>query len=311
LPLQSVESFNPRPCARGDKLKIENEMLKNAFQSTPLREGRRPTPGGVCGYSVFQSTPLREGRPTQQGQGTTHMSRFNPRPCARGDPMVSSFSTWLRRFNPRPCARGDGARQGAHRQIQVSIHAPARGATAHLYHLFGSEAFQSTPLREGRHLKKAQKRQMKNVSIHAPARGATTSSLISMSYMKFQSTPLREGRHLVKNDVNNVIVVSIHAPARGATVFPTPNPLPYTSFNPRPCARGDLIIMQLIVMHQWFQSTPLREGRHSNRFSKGDRNHVSIHAPARGATSIPLLRHMPLFPFQSTPLREGRLAPPA
>jgi len=164
--------------------------------------------------------------------------------------------------------------------------------------------FQSTPLREGRPIPRQAFQGVAHVSIHAPARGATWAE---------------EWERFVK-------AVSIHAPARGATSFQPPihhchqfqsTPLregrrwhmlvegKSGGFNPRPCARGDLDFVEL------------------------DRiGGVSIHAPARGATSrncatltgrksfnprpcargdLEKLRdaHGPQK-FQSTPLREGR-----
>ncbi len=56
------------------------------------------------------------------------------------------------------------------------------------------------------------------------------------------------------------------------------------SFNPRPCARGDVRADGAKADGSWFQSTPLREGRHVDR-----------------------ARHRHDRLFQSTPLREGRL----
>ena len=121
--------------------------------------------------------------------------------------------------------------------------------------------FQSTPLREGRPIPRQAFQGVAHVSIHAPARGATWAE---------------EWERFVK-------AVSIHAPARGATSFQPPihhchqfqsTPLregrrwhmlvegKSGGFNPRPCARGDLDFVEL------------------------DRiGGVSIHAPARGATS--------------------------
>src|SRR3972149_5383617 len=77
--------------------------------------------------------------------------------------------------------------------------------------------FQSTPLREGRLLHFCHCLHIGNVSIHAPARGATSGSLTLRKANRFQSTPLREGRH-VKQQMEVV----------------------NQSFNPRPCARGDI-----------------------------------------------------------------------
>ena len=74
---------------------------RRAFQSTPLREGRRTNILLKLTSGVFQSTPLREGR-------------------------LSSYLTFalLRRFNPRPYVRGDIDILGQTIQIIVSIHAP-------------------------------------------------------------------------------------------------------------------------------------------------------------------------------------------
>ncbi len=99
-------------------------------------------------------------------------------------------------------------------------------------------------------------------------------------------------------------------------------------FNPRPCARGDFSPILAVKVFTLFQSTPLREGRltsfalmpRSIRFQstplrEGRRDialpsrsyvNVSIHAPARGATSAVLRCVDVVAKFQSTPLREGR-----
>ena len=141
----------------------------------------------------------------------------------------------------------------------VSIHAPARGATFVDWYHDNIGKFQSTPLHEGRH------------SYH---------SMVFLQY-RFQSTPLHEGRRDRGRDPG-ARHVSIHAPARGATpsvVLPQDaltcfNPRPCTRgdtsrgglrpcfwcFNPRPCTRGDAPGSR--TQHSsMFQSTPLHEGR--------------------------------------------------
>ena len=143
--------------------------------------------------------------------------------------------------------------------------------------------FQSTPLHEGRLRAYLAVRQAWGVSIHAPARGATQPFVRA---------------HFRGN-------VSIHAPARGAT--PTPRPAPcsamfqstplhegrprrlfpdaeLSSFNPRPCTRGD---------HR--RSAGSRPGRCFNPrpCTRGDRSTQWV-GPLCGQ-------------FQSTPLHEGRL----
>ena len=99
--------FDPRPCARGDRVISWSRRTLDGFRSTPLREGRR-------------------GRPAMRRRA---QRCFDPRPCARGD-------------------RVDGAAECGRR---VSIHAPARGATARRCDAATADAvFRSTPLREGR-----------------------------------------------------------------------------------------------------------------------------------------------------------------
>ena len=58
--------------------------------------------------------------------------------------------------------------------------------------------------------------------------------------MVFQSTPLREGRLPEEMYEPHGVKVSIHAPARGATLIIAFAQVQLYSFNPRPCARGDL-----------------------------------------------------------------------
>ena len=172
----------------------------------------------------------------------------------------------------------------------ISIHAPARGATE------GPEVFE----------------RFKAISIHAPARGATTStndkrgadhdfnprsragsdhryrlslagrqhfnprsragsdlpaSVLWIAGSSFQSTLPRGERlplppaGLAPGDI------SIHAPARGATGAPRRSPLPDVNFNPRSRAGSDI----------------------SNVETDFD-NGISIHAPARGATGAAEIR---------------------
>jgi len=164
--------FNPRPCARGDWVPRFWRSLRVMFQSTPLREGRRYWNHPIAPICTFQSTPLREGR-----QITVPID-------------AASFS-----FNPRPCARGD-ARDGLSGATrEVSIHAPARGATLSSGRWELLMPFQSTPLREGR----------------------PTFVQVAKLVVMFQSTPLREGRRRIACHGGDTLFVSIHAPARGAT----------------------------------------------------------------------------------------------
>ncbi len=120
--------------------------------------------------------------------------------------------------------------------------------------------------------------------------------------------------------------VSIHAPARGATGRPLQRRVLNPCFNPRPCARGDIPVITFEHHGDCFNPRPCARGDKSTQYGlSGSR--VSIHAPARGATSISpwfissrdvsihapargATQGLPMIfrecTFQSTPLREGR-----
>ena len=146
----------------------------------------------MCG---FQSTPLHEGR---------------QRPAPRFDPSLMFQSTPLHEGRPHH-------RPSRYISTHVSIHAPARGATAIGRATSTYQLFQSTPLHEGRHRRVFVAVLTVDVSIHAPARGATSRSygpqegctgfnprpctrgdrgtvVMMITFKRFQSTPLHEGR---------------------------------------------------------------------------------------------------------------------
>ena len=187
-------------------------------------------------------------------------------------------------FDPRPCARGDLMADHNRISAVVSIHAPARGATRAQSHLHASKRFRSTPLREGR--LEQQFHATSNVEFRStplregrpglfstvfnqlgfrstPLReGRRAGQITVLGKGGFRSTPLREGRRLRRHQQDVHLSVSIHAPARGATRVLQPCMRNCPSFDPRPCARGDVNGVRQPVL-----------------------GIVSIHAPARGATS--------------------------
>ena len=99
--------------------------------------------------------------------------------------------------------------------------------------------FQSTPLREGRLLHFCHCLHIGNVSIHAPARGATSGSLTLRKANRFQSTPLREGRHVLSSTLNLECRFQ-STPLREGRHYKQQMEVVNQSFNPRPCARGDI-----------------------------------------------------------------------
>ena len=186
---------------------------------------------------------------------------------ARGATDAIQRGNWpLTCFNPRPRAGGDYTGWLHMASVaRVSIHAPARGAT-HADCQVDCERL--------------------DVSIHAPARGATdVQCSIPPSQDMFQSTPPRGGR-----------LAAMLPGVDGDQCF-----------NPRPRAGGDRLRLDARPVLVMFQSTPPRGGRPSDGSAGADHGcfnprpraggdgelsetlrataDVSIHAPARGATT--------------------------
>ena len=259
-------------------------LLQEAFQFTPLREGRPLGSFASILQRYFNSRPSARGDGRACTVGYTN-GDFNSRPSARGDQQgFCGALACCDYFNSRPSARGDhvlrqvatchdvfqftplreGRRVSALAEkaaLEISIHAPPRGATISKINLATWTLFQFTPLREGRLSSQNTATFATCISIHAPPRGATSAidltpeqGFISIhapprgatSVVKFaealgvfQFTPLREGRHADGKQESQA-----------------------TYFNSRPSARGDM--------------------------PTGSRNRkqlISIHAPPRGATN--------------------------
>jgi len=200
-------SFDPRPCARGDKAVRPVPPFANGFDPRPCARG-----------DINRSKP-----PQMDG-------RFDPRPCARGRRRRSARNRSGRdRFDPRPCAEGRREKPcGRGSRERVSIHAPARGATcAPGVRPVPVSVFRSTPLREGRHAR-GHDNEAGKMFRSTPLREGRPGSALpcargdiervgGVQRVRFRSTPLREGRP-----------ASSRSPARSRI-----------SFDPRPCARGD------------------------------------------------------------------------
>ncbi len=111
---------------------------------------------------------------------------------------------------------------------QVSIHAPARGATR-----CQKVMFQSTRPRGATSAHA-------NVSIHAPARGATIGESNVDRAVRCFNPRARAGRDASSSSIRGQrLVVSIHAPARGATYGSCCGHPMTNCFNPRARAGRD------------------------------------------------------------------------
>ena len=148
--------FNSRPSARGDKARAVNQSkdekisihapprgatrkrLKTPsaaleFQFTPLREGRRFPKTVHLFWILFQFTPLREGRRGDL-EAAFSVFDFNSRPSARGDQAIAQAQAPKQAFQFTPLREGRhfiNCQRVSH--LQISIHAPPRGATHRSY----------------------------------------------------------------------------------------------------------------------------------------------------------------------------------
>ena len=239
-------------------------VFVNAFQFTPLREGRPEMPDywlRAPGY--FNSRPSARGDPPHMPMAGKE-TYFNSRRSARGDRAYRRGWSISRYFNSRPSARGDAPDTHSTESSKGNFNSrpSARGDYDKAEEIVNVITFQFTPLREGRRATFPVLSRCIVISIHAPPRGATrhVSSFVplhsdfnsrpsargDMRYSfglslpsAFQFTPLREGRRCRCSVCQRPPSISIHAPPRGATCWKRKPTSTARNFNSRPSARGD------------------------------------------------------------------------
>ena len=99
---------------------------------------------------------------------------FNPRPRTGGDPAFRDPGPGGLGFNPRPRTGGDEDSADLARRVNVSIRAPARGATRPSAELSGAQSGFNPRPRTGGDQELPLLEARDTVSIRAPARGATS-----------------------------------------------------------------------------------------------------------------------------------------
>ena len=145
----------------------------------------------------------------------------------------------------------------------ISIHAPPRGATYKVHFQRKRQAFQFTPLREGRQIHTPLDKIPIQISIHAPPRGATVIAWVNGGLSG---------------------LISIHAPPRGATLLAlTCLPMAFY-FNSRPSARGDLPRASRCAQAAPISIHAPPRGATVSQMRPNLLDDISIHAPPRGAT---------------------------
>jgi len=190
-------------------------------------------------------------------------SCFNPRPRTGGDPLFNSLTMLKSCFNPRPRTGGD-IDTASTTNVAVGFNPrPRTGGDDLQWGLFPD------PL----------------VSIHAPARGATRRNSFAVIPYQFQSTPPHGGRRKTVYSFLYIVHVSIHAPARGRQLRAELADM-RAEFQSTPPHGGRLDGSPFVVIILLFQSTPPHGGRLIKAIPECPAHGVSIHAPARGATSL-------------------------
>ena len=238
----------------------------------------------------FNPRPREGGRPPWRSSGPSRAHNFNPRPREGGDERSQMFQTVINAFQSTPPRGGRPVPLGPVIAItDISIHAPARGAT--YAGGAGSQSvihFNPRPREGGDYHAYYYHTFQSQISIHAPARGAT---------------------RLVP-DLGQVAVISIHAPARGATSGNKSFLWVYLYFNPRPREGGDFPAAASRTLCRNFNPRPREGGDRGNLCVNIKKTAISIHAPARGATITwttitPFCRH-----FNPRPREGGDLSAP-
>ena len=187
----------------------------------------------------------------------------------------------------------------------VSIHAPARGATPRHGRRVALYAFQFTRPQEARQDHPQQVKRHRRFQFTRPQEARHHVTRIRIPENLFQFTRPQEARHETRRDIAATQAVSIHAPARGATLqtwkrakglmfqFTRPQearPLGgyaavgVASFNSRARKRRDHRHRRHHTCGGCFNSRARKRRDRKPLINNGIRG-VSIHAPARGATN--------------------------
>ena len=188
------------------------------------------------------------------------MEYFNSRPCERGDPRERKVRI-LHEISIHAPARGATADSSSEwKEICISIHAPARGATTQPPHFPDCRRqFQFTPLREGRLIVQGRKFGQFDFNSRPCERGDPALSVCIGDLVLFQFTPLREGRQSATDTAHPKFLFQF-TPLREGRPQRNGGAAGKSNFNSRPCERGDLCSPSAIRTLGHFNSRPCERG---------------------------------------------------
>ena len=144
--------FDPRPREGGDQIATGLTTVMRCFDP-------RPREGGDAGCQRFRRVGYGfDPRPREGGRRAVLRcgylgERFDPRPREGGDSAVLENASQRKCFDPRPRVGGDAVFRIASAPTNVSIHAPAWGATDRVTIWPAPRGFRSTPPRGGRQIR--------------------------------------------------------------------------------------------------------------------------------------------------------------
>ena len=198
-------NFNPRSREGSDHYLYKLNKRYNDFNPRS-REGSDVFIAVLMvSMSISIHAPAR-GATVALNAGDNVYINFNPRSREGSDVFCCKPNNFNIHFNPRSREGSDDVSKLIILSINISIHAPARGATESAFHQGDlKNLFQST-LPRGERLIELQLHQMHLfISIHAPARGATKDAKSAVDDFKFQSTLPRGERLLAKRNLGKLI----------------------------------------------------------------------------------------------------------
>ena len=230
----------------------------------------------------FLLTPLREGRPIATEAGDTE-EQFLLTPLREGRLRRVNKCEALADFYSRPCGRGDCQRKDMdNARDTISTHAPAGGATRlrsprRRFRIY----FYSRPCGRGDHSRRSYCIVQHSISTHAPAGGATQlphQNILEQDNFYSRPCGRGDGAGLALGRGGDI---STHAPAGGATrAYEAPSTFSFISTHAP--AGGATSYRCLLIHHNQFLLTPLREGRQAYPLCVRRRTHFYSRPCGRG-----------------------------